>query len=77
VNDSSPKVPAPASSASLLDRRGEADVEGLSASLIAFFRALPPAVRREYDALAAVDRERGEDVGESGKDEGRGGRRDP
>jgi hypothetical protein len=30
--------------------------------LVAFFRSLPAEARREYDKLAALDREFGEDV---------------
>ncbi len=38
------------------------DVEALADAMVAFFRALPESARREYDALAAADREKGEDV---------------
>lgn len=42
----------------------------LAADLVRFFRSLPRAVRAEYDALAALDREHGEDVGPLREKEG-------
>ncbi len=44
-------------------RRGDpTDPEGGARDLVSFFLSLDPAARREYDALAARDREFGEDV---------------
>jgi hypothetical protein len=37
-------------------------VEDATRDLVAFFRALPSDAKREYEALAALDREFGEDV---------------
>ena len=37
-------------------------IEDATEELVRFFRALPPADRREYEALAALDRTFGEDV---------------
>lgn len=37
-------------------------IEEATRELIAFFRALPPEAKREYERLAALDREFGEDV---------------
>lgn len=37
-------------------------IEEATAELVGFFRALTPADRREYEALAKLDREFGEDV---------------
>jgi hypothetical protein len=44
------------------DRGDPTDPEAGALDLIRFFRALRPEARREYDALAARDREYGEDV---------------
>lgn len=44
------------------DDRGDSAADG-AIDLIAFFRALAPDARRDYEALAAKDREFGEDVG--------------
>jgi hypothetical protein len=44
------------------DDRSDSPADG-AIDLIQFFRALTPAARREYEALAARDREFGEDVG--------------
>ena len=41
---------------------GDVDVDALAKAIVEFFRALPAAARREYEALAEVDREKGEDV---------------
>ena len=41
--------------------RSDAPEEGAQ-DLVRFFRALRPEMRRQYDALAARDREFGEDV---------------
>lgn len=43
------------------DDRSDSPADG-AIDLIRFFRALPPEARREYEALAAEDREFGEDV---------------
>jgi hypothetical protein len=43
------------------DDRSDSPADG-AMDLIRFFRALSPEARREYDALAAIDRELGEDV---------------
>ena len=40
--------------------------------LVRFFRALPAAARREYDALAQLDRTYGEDVVAEQRDRKRG-----
>lgn len=40
------------------------DIEASAEDLVRFFRALPGDARREYQALAARDLERGEDVSE-------------
>lgn len=37
-------------------------IEEATRELVAFFRALPADARREYDRLAELDREFGEDV---------------
>lgn len=37
-------------------------IEEATRELVAFFRSLPPDARRDYDKLAALDREFGEDV---------------
>lgn len=37
-------------------------IEEATDELVAFFRALSPSDRREYEALAELDREFGEDV---------------
>lgn len=37
-------------------------IEEATANLVAFFRSLPPDARREYEKLAELDREFGEDV---------------
>ena len=49
------------------DREHEHDldpaaVDALADAIVAFFHALSPAARREYDALADADRRFGEDV---------------
>jgi hypothetical protein len=44
------------------DRGDPTDPEAGARDLIAFFRALGPEARRDYEALAAKDREYGEDV---------------
>lgn len=45
------------------DRRGDpTDPEAGARDLVAFFVALGAAALREYEALAALDREYGEDV---------------
>lgn len=38
------------------------DPAELAQDLVRFFRALPTSARRDYEALAALDRELGEDV---------------
>lgn len=43
------------------DDRGDSAADG-ALDLIDFFRALGPDARRDYEALAAKDREFGEDV---------------
>ena len=43
------------------DDRSDSPADG-AIDLIKFFRALAPDARREYEALAARDREFGEDV---------------
>lgn len=43
------------------DDRSDSPADGVI-DLVRFFRALSPAARREYEALAAKDREFGEDV---------------
>ena len=43
------------------DDRGDSAADG-AIDLIDFFRALGPGARRDYEALAAKDREFGEDV---------------
>jgi len=43
------------------DDRGDPPADGVI-DLVRFFRALRPEARREYEALAARDREFGEDV---------------
>jgi hypothetical protein len=43
------------------DDRSDSPSDGVI-DLVRFFRALSPAARREYEALAAKDREFGEDV---------------
>lgn len=43
------------------DDRGDSAADG-AIDLINFFRALGPDARRDYEALAAKDREFGEDV---------------
>ena len=43
------------------DDRSDSPADG-AVDLIRFFRALTPDARREYEALAAEDREFGEDV---------------
>jgi hypothetical protein len=43
------------------DDRSDSPADGV-VDLVRFFRALRPEARREYDALAARDREFGEDV---------------
>jgi hypothetical protein len=40
----------------------EDGVSSAEEEIVAFFRALTPAARREYDLLAALDRRFGEDV---------------
>ncbi len=45
-----------------MNNEEEADAEALAQAIIAFFHALPAATRREYEALAEIDREKGEDV---------------
>jgi hypothetical protein len=40
----------------------ERDDKGAGEDLVRFFRALRPDARKEYEALAARDRELGEDV---------------
>lgn len=37
-------------------------IEEATRDLVSFFRSLPPDARREYEKLAALDREFGEDV---------------
>jgi hypothetical protein len=41
---------------------GETDPREQRDDLVRFFEALPAAARREYEALAAIDRKHGEDV---------------
>jgi hypothetical protein len=43
------------------DDRSDSPADGVI-DLVRFFRALRPEARREYEALAALDREFGEDV---------------
>lgn len=43
------------------DDRSDSPADG-AIDLVRFFRALRPEARREYEALAAKDREFGEDV---------------
>ena len=43
------------------DDRSDSPADG-AIDLVRFFRAMRPEVRREYEALAARDREFGEDV---------------
>ncbi|MDB4933560.1 MAG: hypothetical protein JWP87_532 [Labilithrix sp.] len=48
------------------DDRSDSSAE-VVIDLVRFFRALRPDARREYDALAAKDREFGEDVAKERK----------
>jgi len=60
------------------DDRSDSPADG-AIDLVRFFRALRPEARREYEALAAKDREFGEDLGaergaaEPGAEKKRGG----
>ena len=60
------------------DDRSDSPADGVI-DLVRFFRTLRPEVRREYEALAAKDREFGEDVAaersaaEAARDAAKGG----
>jgi hypothetical protein len=51
------------------DDRSDSPADGAN-DLVRFFRALSPEARREYEALAAKDREFGEDVAAERRAEG-------
>ena len=56
----------------LHDDRADSPAEGAS-DLVRFFRALRPEARREYEQLAAKDRELGEDIAAERRGEKKGG----
>lgn len=45
----------------------ESELAKISADLVAFYRALAPSAKADYEALAALDRAHGEDVRGQGR----------